>query len=208
MSYPVAATIHTVAPPPESVSSGNHTARLRLHLVPLRSVGGGPSPIHFEPAGPALITEVQTAWNLLPGVRVNADASYRAAVERSLYVERIVYRADRNYPRFSGFLVCREAPPIALAYRVFIIAGGREMPAGSACFYPGGFTRGAPLSAPVPPWVDRPPATLDIELRPDPDVASAEATTIWGGDVTLNNVPVVVVDPNAVLPKAAPQGGR
>jgi hypothetical protein len=49
---------------------------------------------------------------------------------------------------------------------------------------------------------------VDIELRPDPDVAAPETPTIWGGDVTLNNVPVVVVDPNAVLPKAAAKGGR
>ena len=47
---------------------------------------------------------------------------------------------------------------------------------------------------------ERLPSTVDIELRPDPNAASPGVTTIWGGAVTLINVPLVVNEPLRYLP--------
>ena len=66
--------------------------------------------------------------------------------------------------------------------------------------------RGSPLSVSETEWESRPPATVDIELRPDPDVAAPDVTKIWGGEVTLNNVPVV--NGNAGATNAGAKGGR
>jgi hypothetical protein len=163
----------------------------------------------LEPLGPAVVTELQTTWSLLPAVKINHDPSLREAVERSLHIEQITYSDQRSIARLSGTLSCRGEMPVTLAYRVFMIEGGRETPAGSVCFAPG-FPHAAPLTVVnlmTGVARGRLPSTVDIELRPDPNVASPGVTTIWGGAVTLINVPLVVNEPLRYDP-AGGKGGR
>jgi hypothetical protein len=186
---------------PGWIPDGRRTARMKLLVLPLRSVRSDSGSYSYAPAGPGRSVEVETACPIVPTARVNADPAFRTAIERAITVERLAYRPN-DPRRLDGVLRFGDVP-IAFACKVFISRGEQRIQAASLCVVPGGYRRTFDLHVFFQSGGDA-PATIDLEFQPEPILASPDVTEIWGGVVTLRDVPVA--EGGAAL--AAPRGPR
>ena len=134
--------------------------------------------------------DLQTTWDLVaadaPTVKAVEDPSARAAVEKSIGVRQI--SVNRSSPQHANLMIDVRSPPVALAYRVILRAGGREWPVGSiyvSANSNSSWGTGGPVTG-----LD--PNVVDVVLRPDRRTAldTVDMHEYWTGEVVIKNVPV------------------
>jgi hypothetical protein len=171
-------------PAAAQLKPGPQTARIVLDVVAFD--GYQPETTKASPTVKTLQLTYQASWELVdsPTVRVVKDDSLRPAVEQSLSaVRRASGSSDRAWVSIE---VKSRGAPVALAFELFVHAGGKEYPAGSVAF-PANTAYASGASARIPDLKGDP---FDLVLRSSLKVAERRVnqTEMWEGEVVIKGV--------------------
>jgi hypothetical protein len=110
-----------------------------------------------------------------------------ASVLRPLFTPKVT-RSSVN-PHWLDIDIRAAAPPVDVAFDVFIRCDGKEYPAGAINFHKGGEGNFGITATDFPTTA---PPSVDVILRTDEAVAAStlDMTQIWKGEIVLQNVPL------------------